>query len=372
MASKQVAISSRYDGGGRRVLDVGGSRLSLPAAQSVDIPSTEGFLVRDAGLLQTKPLSDYVASTLIRLVEYHFAGTTGESPILSGFSNFGAPHPPLKYGINRAGIVHILGVVTGGTYAAYPGSPIVQIPDLIGRPKERIIGQAVSDDLPIRADIDVDGKVYVVGGSVYAAVNLSFPAETILTIICLGDSVTHGFNTTKNYPSNLNDDLGIFTNVVDKGVNGEDTTSILNRFATDVLEWMPTYCVIGGGINDLIAAVGEDTIKSNFQSMYDDCITNNIKPIALTIEPWKNYISYSSDEEVIRLSINQWIKTYASLQDFSVIDLESILGDSGSPPALRTSYDSGDGLHPNNAGAAAIAENIHTTVEWIELSKYGY
>ena len=82
--------------------------------------------------------------------------------------------------------------------------------------------------------------------------------------------------------------------------------------------------------------------------------------IGATLTPMKGFAPYYSDEkEDIRNKVNSWIRTSGAYD--SVVDLDKVLANPADPAALRPEYDSGDGLHPNNAGAQAIAAAIRLT-----------
>jgi lysophospholipase L1-like esterase len=64
---------------------------------------------------------------------------------------------------------------------------------------------------------------------------------------------------------------------------------------------------------------------------------------------------WSPQLEQERRDINHWMTT-SPLPD-GVID-EQVLGDPANPSTLLAAYDSGDGLHPNDAGHAALGNHI--------------
>jgi lysophospholipase L1-like esterase len=41
-----------------------------------------------------------------------------------------------------------------------------------------------------------------------------------------------------------------------------------------------------------------------------------------------------------------------------VVDFDSVLRDPNNPAALKAAFDSGDGIHPNDAGSQAMADLI--------------
>jgi lysophospholipase L1-like esterase len=69
---------------------------------------------------------------------------------------------------------------------------------------------------------------------------------------------------------------------------------------------------------------------------------------------------YSSDGEAKRQAINQWIRTSNSFDAF--IDFDAALRDPAHPGRLRAEFDSGDHIHPNDAGYQKMADAIDLSV----------
>jgi lysophospholipase L1-like esterase len=65
---------------------------------------------------------------------------------------------------------------------------------------------------------------------------------------------------------------------------------------------------------------------------------------------------YSPAKEVMRARLNDWIRT-AGIFD-AVVDFDAVLRDPAHPRRLRAGYDSGDHLHPGDAGYRKMAEAI--------------
>lgn len=61
-----------------------------------------------------------------------------------------------------------------------------------------------------------------------------------------------------------------------------------------------------------------------------------------------------------RVAVNQWIRDRAgSGSGFDgVLDFDVVLRDPERPARLLPAYDSGDHLHPGEAGLAALAESV--------------
>jgi lysophospholipase L1-like esterase len=65
---------------------------------------------------------------------------------------------------------------------------------------------------------------------------------------------------------------------------------------------------------------------------------------------------FTPEKEAKRLAVNDWIRTSGAFD--GIIDFERVLGDPGRPSAMNPAYDSGDHLHPNDAGYRAMGESI--------------
>ena len=77
-----------------------------------------------------------------------------------------------------------------------------------------------------------------------------------------------------------------------------------------------------------------------------------------TIMPFKDNTLgfYSEANEAKRQAVNRWIRTSGEYD--GVIDFDKATRDPADPLSLRAEYDSGDHLHPNGAGMAAMAAAI--------------
>jgi lysophospholipase L1-like esterase len=65
---------------------------------------------------------------------------------------------------------------------------------------------------------------------------------------------------------------------------------------------------------------------------------------------------FSGEKERQRKLLNQWIRSSHAFD--AVIDFEKVVLDPVNPETLRTEFDSGDHIHPNDAGYAAMASSI--------------
>ena len=96
--------------------------------------------------------------------------------------------------------------------------------------------------------------------------------------IFIGDSLTFGYGVPKNkcwveilknYSSSFNMDFSI----INKGINGNTTTDMLNRFTEDVTLFNPKSIFIMGGTNDLLSNRPLNLILDNIELMLKESLT---------------------------------------------------------------------------------------------------
>jgi len=143
----------------------------------------------------------------------------------------------------------------------------------------------------------------------------------------------------------------------------------LARFERDVLGQAGVkYVIVGLGINDILfpafsftpaleKATAEDII-SGYRQLIARGHRRRIFVIGTTNPPFENSAFeglvaafYSSEREAVRQKVNGWIRSSGEFD--GVVDLDAVLRDPSHPTQLLPAYDSGDHLHPNNAGCIA-------------------
>jgi lysophospholipase L1-like esterase len=65
---------------------------------------------------------------------------------------------------------------------------------------------------------------------------------------------------------------------------------------------------------------------------------------------------FTAENERKRAVLNRWIRTGGEYD--SVVDFDAAVRDRTDPLRLAPAYDSGDHLHPNDAGMAALAAAV--------------
>ena len=200
------------------------------------------------------------------------------------------------------------------------------------------------------------------------------------TVVALGDSITDGVGSTQTLNDRWTDQLAVrlhnsfgflAPSVVNQGIIGNrllnDITgqNALARFDRDVLSQAGARCVIiEEGLNDVATAVvfpNQATTASQIiwaltqliQRGHDQGLT----VFGVTLTPFAGSIFYSAAGETERQAVNQFIRTGKAYD--GVLDFDQVVRDPSNPTQLLPAYDSGDHVHPNDAGYQAIANSIN-------------
>jgi len=140
--------------------------------------------------------------------------------------------------------------------------------------------------------------------------------------------------------------------VINKGLNGDLTEGMLNRFDQDVLQLSPSHVIILGGTNDIGWGIPVTEIYSNLEEMYDKAFRRGIRLIACAVPSILGYDSLIPP----RVRLNGMIRSYCEAKEARYVDLFSA---TAGPATQRLSPKySNDGLHLNAEGYRKVAETI--------------
>ncbi|MFT4164689.1 MAG: SGNH/GDSL hydrolase family protein [Microlunatus sp.] len=198
------------------------------------------------------------------------------------------------------------------------------------------------------------------------------------TVVTLGDSITDGYGSSQNldrrYPDQLARRLaarkGGTLSVSNAGIGGNtilaertdftmfgDTASA--RFDRDVLSQPGvTDVILLEGINDIGAnsANARDLIEAQ-RAVISQARAAGLRIYGATLTPFGgsdgggDYGTAYGERQ--RQALNRWIRTSGEFD--AVFDFDRAVRDPANPTRMRAAYDSGDHLHPNDAGYAAMA-----------------
>jgi lysophospholipase L1-like esterase len=200
------------------------------------------------------------------------------------------------------------------------------------------------------------------------------------TIVVFGDSITDGTRSTpdtnRRWPDELFRRLQASASTRQIGIvqaaiagnrllgegNPPFGVNALARFDRDVLA-IPgaKWVVVLEGINDVgmgpaaSRPSAEDLIAAHKQ-LIDRAHAEGLKIFGATLLPFEGAAYYSAEGEAKRQAINNWIRTSRAYD--AVIDFDAVTRDKQTPTKLVPAYNSGDNLHPSDAGYKAMAEAV--------------
>jgi len=196
---------------------------------------------------------------------------------------------------------------------------------------------------------------------------LDVPAATPSTVVAIGDSITDGLHTDSDTDTRWPDYLAARAAaaglaVTDQGISGSAVTfdqsfamSEVNRWTVDVLNQPGVRTVIdAGGINDVRAGVSAATLIAAKQQLIATSHAAGLRYFLTTLTAMTGSTGDSPAEEAQLAAYNSWVRSATTGAD-GYFDLDAAIDAGGS---IKPVYDSGDHLHPNSAGATAIANVI--------------
>ncbi|MFD3918879.1 SGNH/GDSL hydrolase family protein [Streptomyces sp. NPDC058595] len=190
-------------------------------------------------------------------------------------------------------------------------------------------------------------------------------------VAVLGDSVAEGVGTPDDADLRWPDQLArrlTGSAVANLGVSGNRL--LLDdarfgpggqaRFDRDVLPLPGLRTVLVHlGINDLQqppAQTDPARVLAGYRQLVLRARNAGLRTVGSTITPFEGWIRWTPEQDAVRQRINRAVRT-GRLFD-AVADFDGALRDPARPSRLLPAFDSGDGLHPNPSGHAALAAAV--------------
>ena len=207
-------------------------------------------------------------------------------------------------------------------------------------------------------------------------------------LVAFGDSITDGWGSTvdsnRRWPDLLMRRLqaqGVpRLGIVNRGIGG-------NRLLRDASGWAPfgraglarfdrdvlatpgvKYVLVLIGINDIGhpgsgaphgEAVSARDLIGGYRQLIARAHAMGLSIYGATLTPFEGAVFqgyYSADKDRVRQQVNAWIRSSGEFD--AVIDFDQALRDPAHPARVLAAYDSGDHLHPSDAGMQAMADAV--------------
>lgn len=246
-------------------------------------------------------------------------------------------------------------------------------------------GPATSHQLGLQnnyvAPGDVSGDAALPGaqtmGSYYFLTNLDVAnTRSAGAVVTLGASITDGVSSgtgdNRRWPNDLAARLtagGRTVGVLNEGISGNDLLrdgagpSALNRFSRDVLGQPGVHWVIFSDdpINDLGNAGAlptTDQLTAGLTRLSTAAHQAGVVFLCSTLTPAAPRSTWSAQAETEREQVNAFVRGAGSGCD-GIVDQDTATHDPNNPTTYLPAYNSGDNLHPNQAGLQAIADAVN-------------
>jgi lysophospholipase L1-like esterase len=202
-------------------------------------------------------------------------------------------------------------------------------------------------------------------------------SDTPATIVAFGDSITDGTasttDTNRRWPDVLAGRLVAAATpraISNQAIAGNRILSqnvaifgesALARFDRDVLA-VPNakWLVVLEGINDIgmggASPPSAEQIIGGYRQLAERAKARGMKVYFATLLPYEGARYFHENGEAVRQKVNTWIRTTAEIDGF--IDFDAATRDPASPRRMRVELQSGDWLHPNDAGYKVMGEAV--------------
>lgn len=207
-----------------------------------------------------------------------------------------------------------------------------------------------------------------------AAVDVATTTPRTAGIVAFGDSITEGLRSTLDANRRWPDQLvrrivqsqGPYRGVVNLGISGNrvgagggsTNPSALSRLDSDALvQTGARHVIVLLGINDISGGATADDVIANLRQLIVRAHTQQLKIYGGTLTPFGNA---PDAREAFRLAVNDFIRN--SREFDGVVDFDAALRDPANPRRMLPQYDSGDTLHPSDAGYEAMGNAVNLSM----------
>lgn len=212
------------------------------------------------------------------------------------------------------------------------------------------------------------------------------------SVVVLGDSITDGVRSTPGANNRWPDLLAARLRaqsrvprygVLNQGISANRVTldhypgdgtstrtggvSALNRLDRDVLaQTAPRTLIVFEGINDLREGVPAAEVVAGLREIAARSRAHGLRVLVATLAPCAGYHDCSPEVDARRERANALIRENRDGDGGrpfdGVLDFDAVLRDPADRSRLLPALDSGDHLHPGDAGLAAVADSIDLTL----------
>lgn len=238
----------------------------------------------------------------------------------------------------------------------------------------------------VTAAPDLTGKSWPIESWYFlSGVDVAAPGDS--AVVAFGDSITDGaasqWDANHRWPDYLAARLAAdpaakkagVQGVVNAGIGGNRVVldgygpNAVSRINWDILARSGArYVIVLESINDIGRFMRDhqpygdlaQRLETGIAEIAEQAHAHGMKVYGATLTPYQGCGYYSTDGEQVRGAVNEWIRTNHTLDGF--VDFDKAVRDPQNPLHFAAQYDSGDHLHPKDAGYQAMANEIDLAI----------
>ena len=199
----------------------------------------------------------------------------------------------------------------------------------------------------------------------FAQVNRNLTVEP--EVVFMGNSITEGW-------FNYHPDFFKKNNFACRGIGGQTSSEMLERFRQDVIELHPRVVAILAGTNDIAMNNGYIALENTFQNIVSMCELakfNGIKVLLCSVTP-AAYFNWRPQVEPAKIipKLNKMLREYAEATE-GVEWVDYFTPMVGEDKAMRAEY-SPEGSHPNGEGYKVMERIVVPAINKIQGTNKKY
>lgn len=193
------------------------------------------------------------------------------------------------------------------------------------------------------------------------------------SVVAVGDSITEGFGSSIDANQRWTDDLAvrlqgnpIVFGVVNEGMGGNRLLADGGVAGVNGVARIDRDAIAQSGVKDIILALGINDIfflstatqiTTGYQQFVAQAHAVGLRVIGATITPVGGVAGAAPSMEAVRESVNATIRAGGIFDAY--VDFDAAVRNPSHPTQLLPAYNSGDDIHPNAAGYAAMSNSLN-------------
>lgn len=180
-----------------------------------------------------------------------------------------------------------------------------------------------------------------------------------MKIICFGDSLTFGYQVSREEKWHAIAAKKTGIQLINRGVSGDTTVGMRGRIQQQVFNVMPEGVILMGGYNDVFFNRSWEPAAENMRAMVDQSRTNGLQVFVAIPPPIQLPVAFKEGGEMVDFEKSavmievycQWLRDYSVSVWIPILDFRAAIDWTNKDLYL-------DGIHQSPAGHQLMAERV--------------